>query len=116
MFRIEAFCDDKNLPRVLHALAGLVHGQPAIQPVANAKVKNGVIRAKSSGDIVEMFAEHLKTNKISIVIPADIRAFAVKHGYAEKSYSFFLSKLIQAKLLKRKPGMKSHKSAYAVVN
>ena len=56
MFRIEAFCDDKNLPRVLHALMGLVHGQPAIQPVANAKVEKGKVRAK---DWLAMCSDYL---------------------------------------------------------
>lgn len=115
MFRIETYCDDKNLPRVLHALMGLVHGQPKIQPVANAKVSDGKVRAKTNGDIPALFIEYLKTHKIREVVPANIKAFAIKQGYAEKSYSFFLSKLIKAKILHKKTGSKGYKTTYVVV-
>jgi hypothetical protein len=115
MFRIEAFCDDKNLSRVLHALLGLVHGQPAIQPVANGKVVKGEVRAKINGNLPEMFAEYIKTNKLEAVRPADIRAFAIENGYAEKSYSLLLKRLIQAKFLRKKPGGKGNKISYSVV-
>jgi hypothetical protein len=115
MFRIEAFCDDKNLPRVLYALMGLVHGQPAIQPVANAKVTKGEVRAKSNGQLLEIFAEHLKTNKITTVRPADVKAFSVKHGYSEASSNYFIQQWVKAKLLKRKPGTKGSSSTYLVV-
>jgi hypothetical protein len=115
MFRIEVFCDDKNLPRILHALTGLAHGHPNIQPVVNAKVSKGQVRAKSNGQLLEMFTEHLKANKITIVAPTDIKAFAAKNGYAESSYAYFLKQLVKAKLLKRRPGLKGHKSSYAVV-
>jgi hypothetical protein len=115
MFRIEAFCDDKNLSRVLHALMGLVHGQPAIQPVANGKVVKGEVRAKVNGNLIEMFAAHVKKKKLAAITPTDIKAFAVDHGYAEGSYSLFLSKLIQAKFLRKKTGTKGNKTSYVVV-
>jgi len=115
MFRIEAFCDDKNLPRVLHALMGLVHGQPAIQPVANAKVKKGEVRAKVNGNLPELFSVYIKKNKLEAVTPTNIKAFAVENGYAEGSYSLFLKNLIQAKVLRRNPKTHGNKTSYVVV-
>jgi hypothetical protein len=115
MFRIEAFCDDKNLSRVLHALTGLVHGQPAIQPVANAKVVKGEVRAKVNGNLPELFSAHIKKNKLAAVTPADIKAFAVENGYAAGSYSLFLKKLVEAKFLRKKQGSKGNKIIYNVV-
>lgn len=115
MFRIEAFCDDKNLPRVLHALMGLVHGQPAIQPVANAKVVKGEVRAKVNGNLVELFTAHIKKNKLATVAPADIKAFAMENGYAAGSYSLFLKRMLQAKFLKKKTGTTGKKIVYTVV-
>lgn len=114
MFRIEAFCDDKNLPRVLHALTGLVHGQPAIQPVANAKVVKGEVRAKVNGNLVELFAAHIKKNKLTTVAPSDIKAFAMENGYAAGSYSLFLKRMLQAKFLKKKAGTTGAKTIYTV--
>jgi hypothetical protein len=115
MFRIETFCEDKNLPRVLHALSGLVQGQPAIQPVANAKLVKGKVQARNNGQLLEMFAEHLKANKMTTVQPADVKAFAAKNGYAEASSTYFLGKWVKAGLLKKKSGGKGRKASYVVV-
>jgi len=115
MFRIETFCEDKNLPRVLHALTGLVHGQPIVQPVANAKATKNGVQAKSNGELVQLFMEHIKSNKISTIFPKDMKEFVVRHGYSERSYPYFLKQMTKNKLLKRKPGGKTSKSSYAVL-
>lgn len=114
MFRIETFCDDKNLPRVLHALTGLVLGQPSIQPVANAKAGKNGVKAKTSGELLEMFEAHAKKHHLKEVTPTQLKAFAVEHGYSEGSYSLILSKMIKAKHLKKKPGAKGNRMAYLI--
>jgi hypothetical protein len=115
MFRIEAFCDDKQLPRVLHALTGLLLGTPKVQPVANAQAKNGQIKAKVNGELPAMFQAHIKQHHYKSVTPTDIKAFAVQHGYAEASYSLLLSKMVKAKVLRKIPSAKGNKSRYLVV-
>jgi hypothetical protein len=104
MFRIEAFCEDKNLPRILHQLKGLVLGQPGIQPVSNAKAGKNGVKAKTSGDLMEMFEAHAKKHGLKEVAPKQLKTFAVEHGYAEGSYSAILSKMLAAKHLRKKPG------------
>jgi hypothetical protein len=113
MFRIEAFCDDKNLARVLHALAGLVLAAPKITPVANAQAKNGEVKAASSGEVLPMLSSYLKKRRLDVVNATVVREFAVAHGYSAASYSHILKKATQARLL-RKRG-KGTKSSYAVI-
>jgi hypothetical protein len=114
MFRIEAFCDDKNLPRVLHALTGLLLGTPKIQPVANAQASNGVIKAKVNGDLAALFEAHVKRHRLATVTPKQLKEFAVEHGYSEKSYSNILTRMIEAKHLRKKQGTKGQNTLYVV--
>lgn len=108
MFRVEIFVDDAKLPRVLHAMTGLVLGQPNIQPVANATVgKDGaVVPRVTNGDRIKILAQHLRKSGIKEVQPADIKAFAVAHGLAESSYSLILKQAIEYGVLKKKRGAK----------
>ena len=94
---------------------GLVHGQPAIQPVANAKVEKGKVRAKGDGNVLELFMKHIKESKIPEVTPTIVRVFITEQGYNPKSYFWFLKKLIDSKFLKKKAGAKGNKSSYVVV-
>jgi hypothetical protein len=114
MFRIEAFCDDKMLPRVLHAMAGLILGQPKIQPVSNAHAKNGQVKANSNGDLLALFETHVKRHHLTTVTAKQMKAFAVEHGYSEKSYSHILSKMREAKHLRKKQGTKGQATVYIV--
>jgi hypothetical protein len=103
MFRIETFCDDKNLPRVLHALTGLVLGVPKATPVANAtKKSNGAVRAETSGDVTELFSAFVAKAHLREVNAASMKEFCRAHGYADASYSHVLGRLIKAKLLRKR--------------
>jgi hypothetical protein len=115
MFRIEMFCDDKNLPRVLHQLAGLVLGTPKINPVANAGAKAGEVKSRTNGDLLALFSAHLKQRKLTAVMAADVREFARANGYREGSYSHILAKAIAAKLLRKRAGGKGTKTTYTVI-
>src|SRR5215510_6133723 len=103
MFRIEIFVDDRKLPYVLWALSGHCIEVKAPQPVQNAQVKDGKIRAKTpTGELVTMFIQHLKDQKITDMFGPDIpRDFMVAHGYSSKSYSNLLYSAVEAKVLKR---------------
>ncbi len=114
LFRIEAFIDDAKLPRVLHALTGLVIGQPNIQPVANAANKGGKVVAQvANGDIVEILRQELKSKGIRAVIAADLKSFAEAHG--RKTYTSLLDKAIEAGVLKKDPKTSGKKTIYKVV-
>src|SRR5262245_51522187 len=115
MFRLEIFCEDKNLPRVLHSLTGLIADTPKIQPVANAKMTGGKIKAKVNGNLPELFKAFAKKNKLATVTPAELKTFAVEHGYAETSYSLFLARLVKEKILRKRSGTKGNRTAYMVL-
>lgn len=114
MFRIELFVDDKKLPGLLIAITGMTLGAPTVQPVVNAAVKNGKVRATSSGSRVEMMMDYFKTQKLSEVGPSDIRDWCRQLGLSDKSYSNFLNKALGAKMLKRRTGI-GNKYRYTVI-
>jgi hypothetical protein len=115
MFRVELFCEDKNLPRVLRALTGLVTTTPKIQPVANAEFTDGQIKQRTNGNAIELFKDWVRKRKIDTVSPTEIRQFAVEHGYMEKSYSLILKNLVLAKVVRRDPKKKGMHSRYVVL-
>jgi hypothetical protein len=101
MFKIDCFCDDRNLARVHHALAGIVLDLKAV-PVVNAKAgRNGKVTAETNGGTLSLLAEWLKKEQATNVRASDIKAFATSHGKSEKSYSSILKTGTNAGLLKR---------------
>lgn len=115
MFRIELFCEDKNLPRILRALTGLIPATPKIQPVANAEAVGGKIKQRINGGAVELFKDWAKKRKLTSVSASHMREFAVEHGYMEKSYSLILKNLVAAKLIRRDPKVKGVHSSYIIL-
>ena len=97
MFRIEAFCDDKNLPRVLHALMGLVHGQPAIQPVANGMG----IKSPPAGVLTGVFVKYAKANKMVKFAARDLADFVKQMGLAPASRGYMLKRLMADGIIKK---------------
>jgi hypothetical protein len=96
------FCDDKKLHEVLHAVVGLVIGQPKITPVANAKKSNGAVRAETEGDVFSLFAAYVAKAHLKEVNAANMREFCRGHGYSERSYSHILLRLVKAKVLRKR--------------
>lgn len=106
MFRIECFCEDKNLPNVLRALAGLVRGQPSVMPVVNivderVSAKNGALRAATSGKLVDMLAAHLRQTHKDYIAPKEIADWLQKHGKSRLSTSYVASMAVDAGILKK---------------
>jgi len=102
MFRIACIVDDKNLPKVLHALSGLVLNMEPPQPVVNAEVKGGKVKQASSGiatweriwDMVH------KLPNGSIYTSANLKADIIKAGGVENSFSYFSKVLRDNGLIK----------------
>jgi hypothetical protein len=112
MFRIEIFVDDRKLSYVLWALSGHVLEMKPPQPVANAQVKNGKVRAKAQ-DRVGMLMQYLRENKITEMKgPSTIREFCVTHGLSEKSYSNVLHGALKAKVLTRRKAGKGKTGSF----
>jgi hypothetical protein len=114
MFKLEnVFVDDKKLPSVLLALAGLVMAPgPIAVPVINAKKGKNGPEAISNGALVSLFQKWLKTEKLSKVVASDVKSFVRSIGKAETAYTYTIRKAIEYGLLK-KTG-KGTKSAYLV--
>jgi len=103
MFKVEFFCDDPKLPRILHALQGLILGQPAVQPVVNAQHKNGKITATTSGTMLEMFAQYLNKHRVTGPLSvAHVREFLGSHGFSENSATYLLQQAVSAGIVRRR--------------
>lgn len=107
MFRIECFCDDNKLAKVLWLLRGHVYNLTN-EPIINAKkASNGQVKPRvASGELENLFIAYAKQHKLRSVKAAEMRAFMNHLGFAEGSYSFYLTKLKNAKLLTMAPGSK----------
>lgn len=104
MFVIEKlFIEDKQLPKVLYAVTGLVYKMEPPRPVVNAVAKNGNLKQASSATSLkdQMFewASHLKGKQIT---SKDVKEQVKTFGGAESSAYYVTTELIKAKLMKRK--------------
>lgn len=103
MFRVEFFCDDKRLGDALRALTGLAIGNPAVQPVTNAKVsRGGALRQVTEGRLVDLFAAHLAKTKPKEFTARDVQTFLSNQGTAPGSFGYVLKQAIAAKLIRKK--------------
>ena len=109
MFRIECFCEDKALARVMHALAGQV-ADLRVVPAANVKKVNGKLEAKTNGNLIELLTAWLKKRKAEEITVGDARQFGSEHGYGPE---YVLAKAKKAGII-RKIG-KGTKTGYKVV-
>ncbi len=104
MFRIECFCEDKRLAKVMRLLAEEQVANLSAVPVANAETNGGRVVARTTGEKIEMFADWLKANRLRTPTPDDVRRFQREHGYAEGGYSLTLQTAVAAKVLRKKGG------------
>jgi hypothetical protein len=117
MFRIEAFVEDKKLGDALHALAGLVRGQPSVTPVTNVDdtAGGGPLRSNGSGNMVTMLGSHLRhVHKVRITAQ-EVGQWLKSRGFSPSSASYVTRQAIDAKILKRAHGNVSS-GIYDVVN
>jgi hypothetical protein len=116
MFRIECFVEDAKLAKVMWLLQGHVYFQSPPTPVVNAKKANGTVKPRmASGGIPDLFADYVRKHKMAEVRCDDIRTFATELGYADKSYSYVLTKLQTSGLLKKIPNDNPLKVSYRVL-
>jgi hypothetical protein len=101
MFRIEFFVDDKRLAAALHALVGVSHGPPTVQPVVNAAKQGNGLAAVSDGSSIELLAAELKKMRgQEITASAHGNALMKAIGIAPASKTYMLKRATQAGLLK----------------
>lgn len=101
MFRIEFFVEDKNLHKVLHGVAGMALNLKA-DPVANAKIEKGRVKAETGGTLTEVAARALKGR--SEVTTKELGDIAVANGRQHSSSGYIATQLKELGLIK--PGKK----------
>lgn len=95
MFRVECFCDDVKLHKVLRNLVGLAIGIPTAQPVDNAAKKNGRVVARGNGNISDMLLADLHSARANEIVPKQLKQWLEKHGKSPNSYCYVLRNLIE---------------------
>lgn len=82
MFRVELLCDDRQLAKVLHGLAGLILEDGfKVQPVVNAEYKNGRIKAVTTGTRIDLFAAWLAKSGLAHMTGTNVKVFLHEHGF-----------------------------------
>jgi len=99
MFRIECFCDDGKLAKVLWLLQGNVYNCHP-EPVVNAIKKNGRVQSKSR-NVLELFQTWIHETRLREVTPTHVREFADTLGKSGNYYSSLLRKAVDAGMLER---------------
>lgn len=104
MFRIVCLVEDKNLHKVLHAVAGLVVNMEPPTPVVNAVIKNGkAVQASTASSKKDMLIEQLKPLRGKQVTTGEMKKMFVALGGGESSVNSTLTgHLMDEKVLKRK--------------
>ena len=109
MFNIrQAFIDDKNVPKVMWLLDGLVHDL-LIVPVRGAQVKNGKVKSTQpvpGATLVTQVMNRLLERGVGALDRGALKNVIVEVGGKAGSYGYVLKALRKAKLLgpRRKDG------------
>jgi hypothetical protein len=82
--RLEIMVRDKDVGKVQRLLAGHVLDLKS-QPVVNAKFGKNGVRAVTSGNICEMFLEHVIKNKVAMLTPQEIDVWCMANNRPSKS-------------------------------
>ena len=104
MFKIVCLVEDKHLPKVLHAMAGLVVNMEPPQPVINAVVNKGqIVQATTATSFKGQLIEELKKKSGSLISTKAMKDFFISIGANPNSINSTLTnQLIEEKVLKRK--------------
>ena len=114
--RVEIFCDDKNVMPIKRMLLG-IKGVYEVKdtPVINAMPKHGGgVKAKTSGNVVDMFADYCRKNQLDIVSADNVRDFQKTIGRSPIGYFNVIEKSKNAGLLKPVKGTGQSQRTYTV--
>lgn len=111
--RIEFFCDERNVGKIMRMLAGLALESPKVVPVVNAEAKGGKVGAATNGELISLFTAYLKKHKLTTIKVSGVRDFLHTIGKAPTSAAYLLKKAQEYGLL-RKAG-KGKDTGYSVL-
>jgi hypothetical protein len=101
LFKLSFLVEDKNLPKVLHAVAGYALNMETPQPVGNTVVKKGKVKAKANGtSMPDLIAHELQVEMPdSSVTSSHLKKLLVKAGGAETSYNYLIKALVKRRVI-----------------
>lgn len=103
MFKVEFFCEDKNVGVALWRLVGIAIGKPEATPVINAKPKrNGKIdQVTASGSMTDLYIAHIKKHRLKEVSVQAAREWLVESGVGAAASAGYLLKHLKTRKLIR---------------
>lgn len=103
MFKLEGFIEDKNLPKVLHLLDGLILDLRTV-PVRNAVKQGGKIKSTAANSTGEAIAAYARAAKLHVITTMQIKEALGQSGYSVGGSSTAIRNAVESKLLKRGKG------------
>jgi hypothetical protein len=94
LFRIECICDDKNLAKVLRALASVGAKNVMPIPLVNGSSNSGLPPK------VAAIWEKIKAAQVKAITSAEMKSLLQEIGLQKSSFSYALTTLTKAKLLR----------------
>jgi hypothetical protein len=121
MFEVKnVFCEDKKLPDVLRALAGLLIEAPVPVPVLAAEVQNGKVKSTlppgSKGTSREQLIQHVIANGYDSVNAKMVAQFLKSIGRAPLGSGSLINGLMHEGFLTKPKGGKGNRSGDWIVN
>lgn len=102
MFRVTFFVEDNKLSKVLHAVQGLVLNMEPPQPVVNATIEKGTVKAASSASSYkDMFLDYVgKLPTGTVFTSGNIKQQLTQLGASSSAYNHYVKAMKTAKLAK----------------
>jgi len=102
MFRVTFFVEDNKLSKVLHAVQGMVLNMEPPQPVVNATVEKGVVKAETNASSYkDMFLKYVeKLPKDTVFTSKNIKQHLTQLGASASAYNHYVKAMKEAKLAK----------------
>ena len=100
MFKIEFYCDDKNLGEAFKRLSGIAMNVGHAYVPNLEKRPNGKVY-QSAADTVDLLTKELHRQKLTEIMGPEFKAMLGKLGMSQTSYSHYIGSLIQAGVLRK---------------
>jgi hypothetical protein len=104
LWRFEFMVEGKHLERVMESISGVALNMKPPQPVGNAVVKKGKVKAESSAssykDLVLKDFRDLAPNSVFDAIA--VKASIAKHGGSESAYNHYIRAILEEKIATRR--------------
>jgi hypothetical protein len=104
LWKFDFIVEGKHLERVMESISGVALNFQPPQPVGNAVVKKGKIKAESSAtSIKDLVLNDFKERAPNTVFgSADVKNSITKHGGTDSAYNHYVKSLLEEGIINRR--------------